>query len=160
MTDTFTLAVNGAAGRMGQRVIALARRDPALTLAAALEAEASDALGKDAEEIAGIGRVDVPVQSELGRRVDVVIDFSTPAGAVAISRVCAQRQIPLVVATTGLDPHQQQAVLSASQVTALLVSPSMSLAVNLAMKLVRDAAAVKVRTTAGSGRRCRGARRS
>jgi 4-hydroxy-tetrahydrodipicolinate reductase len=142
MSDSFKLAVNGAAGRMGQRVVALAHRDPALTVVAALEPASSPFLGRDAGELAGIGSIGVPIASELGSRVDVVIDFSVPAGAEAIARTCADRVIPLVVATTGLEGKVRDNVLAASQVTPLLISPSMSLAVNLTMKLVREAARV------------------
>src|SRR5690606_9750659 len=52
-----------------------------------------------------------------------------------------QRQIPLVGATTGLTPEQRETVLAAAQETPLILAPSMSLAVNLAMSLVREAAA-------------------
>jgi 4-hydroxy-tetrahydrodipicolinate reductase len=142
MSDVFTLAVNGAAGRMGQRVVALAHQDPQLKVAAALEPASSPALGSDAGELAGIGKIGVPVAAELGPRVDVVIDFSTPAGAAAIAAACAERAIPLVLATTGIEGKHLEAVLSAAQVTALLMSPSMSLAVNLTMKLVREAARI------------------
>lgn len=142
MPGTIKLAVNGAAGRMGQRIVALAHRDPQLEVAAALESPQSSMLGRDAGELAGIGSIGVPVQAELGPRVDVVIDFSTPDGAVTIANVCGERQIPLVVATTGLHPQQRESVLAAAQTTAMVLAPSMSLAVNLAMKLVRDAARV------------------
>ena len=37
MADTVQVAVSGAAGRMGQRIVALVHADPELTLAAALE---------------------------------------------------------------------------------------------------------------------------
>jgi 4-hydroxy-tetrahydrodipicolinate reductase len=134
------IAVNGAAGRMGQRVIALAHADPELTVTAALESAGHPRIGEDAGEAAGIGRIGVPVTAELGAPPDVVIDFSTPDGAVRIAQVCAQRQIPIVVATTGLNDAQRLEVASAAQLTPLLIAPSMSLAVNLAMKLVREAA--------------------
>ncbi|MSR56826.1 MAG: 4-hydroxy-tetrahydrodipicolinate reductase [Planctomycetaceae bacterium] len=142
MSDKFTLGVNGAAGRMGQRVVALAHVDPQLTVTAAIEPASSPQLGKDAGELAGIGPIGVAVTADIVARVDVVIDFSTPAGAVAIAQICAERGIPLVVATTGLEGKQREAVLSAAQVTPVLISPSMSLAVNLTMKLVRDAARI------------------
>jgi 4-hydroxy-tetrahydrodipicolinate reductase len=127
---------------MGQRIVALAHKDPQLAVVTALEAAGSPHLGKDAGELAGIGKIAVPIVSSIGERVDVVIDFSTPAGASAIAQVCAERQIPLVVATTGLEGTHREAVLSAAQVTPVLISPSMSLAVNLTMKLVREAARV------------------
>jgi 4-hydroxy-tetrahydrodipicolinate reductase len=142
MSERYTVGVNGAAGKMGQRIVALASKDPQLQVVAAIDGAGSPLIGKDAGELAGIGRIDVPIKTELERRVDVIIDFSVPAGAVAIAKVCAERQIPLVVATTGLEGKQRDEVLSASQVTPLLISPSMSLAVNAAMKLVREAAKI------------------
>ncbi len=140
LTENFKLGVNGAGGRMGQRIVALAHADPRLVVTGAFESPQSPHVGKDAGELAGIGKIGVPIQAEVIERVDVIIDFSTPAGAVAIAEVCADRQIPLVVATTGLEGASRESVLSASQMTAVLISPSMSLAVNLTMKLVREAA--------------------
>ncbi|MBS0261949.1 MAG: 4-hydroxy-tetrahydrodipicolinate reductase [Planctomycetes bacterium] len=140
MSEKFTLGVNGAAGRMGQRIVALAHADPKLDVTAALEAPGHPQLGKDAGELAGLGKIGVPVAAALSDRVDVIIDFSSPRGAVAAAKLCAERQIPLVVATTGLEGADRETVLSAAQMTPVLISPSMSLAVNLTMKLVREAA--------------------
>lgn len=139
--NQITVGVNGAAGRMGQRIVALVHADPELQLRAAFEAATSPHQGKDAGELAGVGHVGVAIASELTTRVDVVIDFSTPAGLVQIAEVCAERQIALVGATTGLTPRQRETVLSAAQQTPVIVAPSMSLAVNLAMSLVRNASA-------------------
>ena len=139
MSDQFNIAINGAAGRMGQRLIALSHQDPELNLVAAIDAPGSPSIGKDVGQIAGIGEIGVLVTSELPDRVDVVIDFSTPDGALAISKVCAERRIPLVEATTGLTESQRESVIETSQETALVIAPSMSLAVNLAMKLVAEA---------------------
>ena len=142
MTETFKIGVNGAGGRMGQRIVALAHVDPRLVVTAALEAPGSPHIGKDAGELAGVGKIGVPIHTVLAERVDVVIDFSTPAGAVAVAQVCGDRRIPLVVATTGLEGAGRESVLAAAQTTPVLISPSMSLAVNLTMKLVREAARV------------------
>ena len=140
--ESTRVAVNGAAGRMGQRIVALAHHDPELKVVAALESAGHPLLGRDAGEIAGLGPIGVRLETEFGERPDVVIDFSTPEGAVAIANVCGERQIALVAATTGLSPQQRESVLSASQTTAVVMAPSMSLAVNLVMKLVREAARV------------------
>ena len=142
MAETFKIGVNGAGGRMGQRIVALAHIDPRLQVAAALEAPGSPHIGKDAGELAGVGKIGVPIHTVLAERVDVVIDFSTPAGAVAVAQVCGDRRIPLVVATTGLEGAGRESVLAAAQTTPILMSPSMSLAVNLTMKLVREAARI------------------
>ena len=140
MSDKIKLGVNGAAGRMGQRIVALAHADPELTVAAALEWKSSPQQGRDAGEVAGVGPIGVHIAAELRGPVDVIIDFSTPEGLIAIAELCAQRQIPLVGATTGLNDEQRQAVMAASQMTPLILAPNMSLAVNLTMKLVREAA--------------------
>lgn len=140
MADVVRVGVNGAAGRMGQRVVALVQQDPDLELVAALEAPGCPKIGVDAGELAGVGKCGIVISGGLIDRVDVIIDFSTPAGAAAAARLCGERAIPLVVATTGLHGPEREDVLAASQTTAVLVSPSMSLAVNLTMKLVREAA--------------------
>jgi 4-hydroxy-tetrahydrodipicolinate reductase len=124
---------------MGQRVIAAAFQASDLQLAGAYESASSPKLNADAGTIAGVGPIGVPITADVVSRVDVIIDFSTPEGTAAIAEVCASRQIPLVVATTGLHGPIHDEVLSASQVTALLMSPSMSLAVNVAMQLSRVA---------------------
>lgn len=138
-SDKIRLGVNGAAGRMGQRIIALAAADPEFALAAALEAPNHPRQGQDAGEVCGLGKLGVPISAEILGKLDVIIDFSVPLGCLKIAAQCEARQIPLVVATTGLTPAQEEEVLSISQMTPLLMAPSMSLAVNIAMKLVADA---------------------
>ena len=139
MADVLKIGVNGAAGRMGQRVVALATADKGLKVAAAYESASSSKLGQDAGELAGVGNLGVPVHADVVEHMDVIIDFSTPEGCMTIVKQCAARGIPLVVATTGLTPHQRQLVEEAAQTTPILMAPSMSLAVNIAMKLVADA---------------------
>lgn len=138
------IVVNGACGRMGQRIVQLAHEDPELVLGAALDAPGHPHQGRDAGEVAGIGPVGVPVSAELpaNKRFHAVIDFSQPAGTMAVLPVCVQRQIPLVVATTGHTKAQQEEIEAASNYTAVLMAPNMSLAVNVLMKLVRQAAEV------------------
>lgn len=133
--SVLSLAIHGAAGRMGRRLVALAAEDPAVRVVAALEHAACPALGQDAGSLAGIKPLGVPLTSELKQAVDVVIDFSVPTATEAIAQLCAARRIPLVVATTGLNAQQQAILQTAAESIPLVWSPSMSLAVNLTMKL-------------------------
>jgi 4-hydroxy-tetrahydrodipicolinate reductase len=135
------LAIHGAAGRMGQRLIALAASDKDLTVAAAIDRAGHPSLGQDAGQLAGAGALGVPLTASLDAAVDVIIDFSSPAGALAIANTCRRQKVPLVVATTGIEPEQLDQIRNASAEIPLLWSPSMSLAVNLAMKLSGVAAA-------------------
>jgi 4-hydroxy-tetrahydrodipicolinate reductase len=133
------VAIHGAAGRMGQRLVALAATDPTLTLAAAIDWAEHPRLGQDAGTIAGIGPLGLPLEGALDVAADVLIDFSAPAATAAILRQCVQKRIPIVVATTGLGDAEVQAIRAAAETIAVLWAPSMSLAVNLTMRLAEIA---------------------
>jgi 4-hydroxy-tetrahydrodipicolinate reductase len=134
------IAVHGAAGRMGQRVTALASQNPRYEIVAALESANHPALGKDAGLLAAVGEIDVPLGVVGESDADVVIDFSVPDAAIAVVAHCLESMKPLVIATTGLDAEQQQFVRKAAQKIPIVWAPSMSTAVNVAMKLTRIAA--------------------
>jgi 4-hydroxy-tetrahydrodipicolinate reductase len=134
------IAINGAAGRMGQRLVALASADPELQVVAALEHAAHPQLGTDAGQLAGVAAISVPLTCELHPAVDVVVDFSVPKATQVILATCLNKRIPLVVATTGFEVELEVQIRDAAGTIPILWSPSMSLAVNLAMKLAETAA--------------------
>ena len=136
------IAINGAAGRMGQRLVHLCHEDHELALAAALESPGSPQLGRDIGEVCGIGRLGVPVRDALpeDRRVEVLIDFSMPEGTMTVLPVCVRKRIPLVVATTGHTAAQKAEIEAAAHDIALLMAPNMSLSVNVLFQLVKQAA--------------------
>jgi 4-hydroxy-tetrahydrodipicolinate reductase len=134
------IAINGAAGRMGQRLIALASADPQLQVVAAVEHAGHARLGEDAGTLAGVGPLQIPLSVALEQDTDVAIDFSVPQATSAILAQCLAKKIPLVVATTGLADDQKQQIRDAARQIPVLWSPSMSLAVNLTMKLAEIAA--------------------
>jgi 4-hydroxy-tetrahydrodipicolinate reductase len=136
---TLKIAVHGAAGRIGQRVTALATSDPRFEIVAALESAAHEALGQDAGVLAGIGEIGVPLSVVGESDADVVIDFSVPDAAVAAVAHCLQFNKPLVIATTGFDDQQQEYIRKSAEKIAILWAPSMSPAVNLVMKLTEVA---------------------
>ena len=135
--STLRLVVHGAAGRMGQRVVACAVSDATpWAVVAAVERAGHPRSGADAGTLAGIGPLGVPVADGWNCAADVVIDFSLPEAVPGIVSACASKGLPLVVATTGLEDRDHRAIAEASKRIAILQSPSMSLAVNIAMDLV------------------------
>jgi len=134
------IAIHGAAGRMGQRLIALASADPEFIVVAALEHAGHAQLGSDAGTLAGTRSLGVPLATTLNAPVDVVVDFSVPEATAAIVATCLEKRLPLVVATTGLPSGEQEKIRQAARQIPILWAPSMSLAVNLAMKLSEVAA--------------------
>lgn len=134
------LAINGAAGRMGRRLVALGTADPELKIVAALEWEGCAHLGKDAGTLAGVGDIALPITAVLEVDADVMIDFSLPSGAEAAVKTCLANELPLVLATTGLSAQQVAMIHEAAKKIPLLWAPNMSLAVNLTMRLAQMAA--------------------
>ena len=139
---TVSLAIHGAAGRMGRRLVALGSQDSFFQIVAAIDGPSHPELGKDAGSLAGVQEIKVPLSSTWPQQVDVAIDFSVPAGCQSAVSHCLKQRIPLVVATTGLSPAQIEAIKSAAQTIPICWAPSMSMTVNLAMKLVAQAATV------------------
>ena len=137
--SSLRLVVHGAAGRMGRRVTAAAAADSRVELVAAIDRAGCPHLGEDAGVLAGLGSIGVPVTETWDGPADVIIDFSLPGGVAAIARLASERKVPLVVATTGMTDDDLAAVKEAEQTIPVLVSPSMSLAVNVAMDLVARA---------------------
>jgi 4-hydroxy-tetrahydrodipicolinate reductase len=136
------IGINGACGRMGQRLIALAREDSELALGAALEAHGHPWLGRDAGEIAGVASAGLKVAADLPleTRLDAMIDFSQPQGTMTVLKTCLMRRIPLVIATTGHSSEQVREIEAAAHETAILMAPNMSLVVNVLFKLAHDSA--------------------
>ncbi len=134
------IAIHGAAGRMGQRLVALASVDPELQVVAAIDAAGHPRLGEDAGIVAGVRPLAVPLSCMLEAEADVIVDFSTAQAVNGILDAAVAGRVPLVLATTGLDDRQAAKVRAAASSIPLLWAPSMSLAVNLTMKMAELAA--------------------
>src|SRR2546421_113442 len=145
-----SIAIHGAAGRMGRRLVALGSADPGLRIVAAVDSPTHPEIGKDAGWLAGVAQLEVPLAANLGDvQPDAVIDFSVPIAAETVTAICLTRQIPLVMATTGLEKAQQQRLREAGEKIPVVWSPSMSMTVNLAMKLAERAGATLKNVTGG-----------
>lgn len=106
MSNPIALAIHGAAGRMGRRLVALGSQDPGLKIVAALDHAASPHLGHDAGTVAGIGPIGVEVTHGWPTNIQALIDFSSPEGCMNAISECVERKIPVVVASTGLTAEQ------------------------------------------------------
>lgn len=135
-----SIAITGAAGRMGQRLIALARESGKFNIVAAIERPDSPIQDKDAGELAGIGPIGLPVTFDLKPTPQVLIDFSHPTGTRHWLKVCRDRGIAMVIGTTGLHQVDHAAFDVAAEDIAILQAGNMSLGVNLLLKVVGEVA--------------------
>ncbi len=134
------VAVSGAAGRMGRRVVSLVVAEPDAELACACECAEHPDLGRDAGELAGCGELGVKLTDGIGGEPDVIVDFSTPEGAARAARKAEEIGCPLVTGTTALGPAEKAVIESAAGRVPVLTAPNFSLGVNLLFKLVGQVA--------------------
>jgi 4-hydroxy-tetrahydrodipicolinate reductase len=137
--STADIVVAGAAGRMGNRIIACLAGLPDLRLVAALEAPSHAAIGRDAGDLAGIGKAGVSVAADAAAEITrdrVLIEFSVPEASLAHLRLVAQSGARAVIGTTGFTAAQRTEIGELAKRAAILISPNMSVATNVAFKLL------------------------
>jgi len=135
------LAVAGAAGRMGSRIIALAQADERFEVACALEAAGHPHIGKDAGELAGLGPTGLAILDQASQACDVLIDFTLPAGTMHWLTTCLAHKRPIVIGTTGHSAEQLADIEKAAARIPVLKASNTSVGVNMMFKLVGQTAA-------------------
>ena len=129
--------MNGCNGRMGHVIVDIAEADNDISIVAGV-----DKFGENNYSFPTFKNIaDVDVEA------DVVIDFSNASGVDELLDVCAGKNLPVVLCTTGLSDEQLSHVKDASSKIAILKSANMSVGVNVLMKVLKEAA----KTLAGSG---------
>jgi 4-hydroxy-tetrahydrodipicolinate reductase len=139
------VAVNGAAGRMGGRLITAIKETEGLQLTGALERPDSDMLGQDAGLTAGCGPQNVTITSDLEavlQQADVLIDFTFPEVSLKNLEACARLGKSLVIGSTGFTPEQRARVDELAQGIPVVLAPNMSVGVNACFKLLKEAARI------------------
>jgi 4-hydroxy-tetrahydrodipicolinate reductase len=135
-------AVIGVTGRMGLALVRAASESKDISIAAAVASAKSSALGKDAGELAGLGKLGVSITPDLSAalaQADVAIDFSNAAATQINLAACRQARKPLLIGTTGFTPGAE--FEAAAKEIPLLLAPNTSLGVTVLIELVRQAAA-------------------
>ncbi len=135
-----SVVITGAAGRMGQRLVSLAKQDGGFDIIGAIERAEHPQQSRDAGEIAGIGPIGTPITFDLKSTPQVLIDFTAPAAMRHWLNGCRQRGIAMVIGTTGLQNEDHAAIDQAAADIAILQAPNMSLGVNLLFKIAGEVA--------------------
>jgi 4-hydroxy-tetrahydrodipicolinate reductase len=138
------VAVHGASGRMGRTIVQLVHESSDLTLHAAIDAEGSPALGRDAGELSGVSKLGVPVTDKIDALAgaDVVIDFSLPRALPRLFEALARQPVALILATTGLDETLNAGLAQLAERIPLVAAPNYSTGVAVLYHLAQQAAAL------------------
>ena len=116
------IAVAGSHGKMGKRIIDLAEKDKGLDIVSKFD-------------------IGVPAEPEI-EKCDILIEFTAPQATVEHVKIAAKLKKGVVIGTTGLSKEDNDAIQEASRHIPILISPNMSVGVNLLFKLCQDAARI------------------
>lgn len=128
------LVLVGGAGRMGRAIADAASGAADLTIRACVDPAAEE---KGAARVAG-GPMWGSDLASLAQSGDVVVEFSTPAAALATARACAEKGLPLVSGTTGLDAESESGIRAAAERVPIVRAANFSIGV-LALRRAMEA---------------------
>lgn len=126
------IIMHGCNGKMGQNITRIVKEDQDAEIVAGVDAYTG--IANDYPVFESIEKCDVPA--------DVVIDFSNASAVDGLLDYCVEKQIPVVLCTTGLSKEQLLKVEEASKKVAVLKSANMSLGINMLLKLLEEAAKI------------------
>jgi len=118
----------GATGRVGQLIVKILKEENEKIGAVMFE-------GKQTIEFDSDTIITNDAKTLL-ENSDIVIDFSAPIATQKLLEEVLNNPKPLVIATTGLNDHQKNLMIEASQKTPILYATNMSLGVAILNKLV------------------------
>lgn len=137
------IAVCGAAGRMGQRIIVAVKEAEGAELSGALERPGHELVGQDAGLLAGVGKLGVAISDDLNAVVkgcDVLIDFTTPKVSLKNLEACALQKKSIVIGSTGFSPEEKSLAAELAKEIPVVLAPNMSVGVNVCFKILADIA--------------------
>lgn len=137
--------VTGAAGRMGARIINVLSTSEGIRLSGAIERKGHPLMGQDANGPAGIpaGSVLTLITDDLAaglKGADVLIDFTFPDISLAHLKACAEQGKAAVIGSTGFSKEQLAEANTYVQKIPCVLSPNMSVGVNVCFKILADLA--------------------
>ena len=127
------ITVCGAAGRMGQRIIALAQENSVFSVTGALECVGHPRIGNGTPPI-------TDDMLSLLPKSDVVVDFTAPGATLAHLKDAVAQKKAIVIGTTGFDDAGVAAITAAAKTIPVVFAPNMSVGINVMLKVVADIA--------------------
>lgn len=124
--------MHGCNGKMGQVITGLCKEDENIEIVAGIDI--SNHIENEYPVFSDINDCDV--------KADVIIDFASAKAVDKLLTYSVEKQIPVVLCTTGLSQEQNQAVGEASKKVAVLKSANMSLGINMLLDLLQKAARI------------------
>ena len=126
------MIMHGCNGKMGQVITGICKEDENIEIVAGIDPYTG--LKNDYPVFAKIEECNV--------EADVIVDFAAAPAVDDLLAYSIEKQIPVVLCTTGLTEEQLQKVEETSKKVAVLKSANMSLGINMLMDLLQKAAKI------------------
>lgn len=126
------MIMHGCNGKMGQVITGICKEDENIEIVAGVDPYTE--LKNSYPVFAKISECDV--------QADVIVDFAAAPAVDELLAYSVEKQIPVVLCTTGLSEEQLAKVEETSKKVAVLKSANMSLGINMLMDLLQKAAKV------------------
>ncbi|MBX7257268.1 MAG: 4-hydroxy-tetrahydrodipicolinate reductase [Candidatus Hydrogenedentes bacterium] len=137
------IAVAGACGRMGRRILELAIAE-GLEIGGVFDLPAASGtqitVGTESGKPQTLTLL--PGVSEALAVSDALIDFTAPAATLENVKAAAAANKPIVIGTTGITESQKAEIAAAATKVPIVLAPNMSVGVNLLFKLTSEVAAI------------------
>ncbi|MDP8234024.1 MAG: 4-hydroxy-tetrahydrodipicolinate reductase [Candidatus Saelkia tenebricola] len=133
------IVISGCLGRMGERIACLAFNASDIEVIAGIEKEDHPSIGEDLSEVLGKGRRGIEITSDFKQAIsksDVLIEFTSPKVTLKHIQVASGLGKKILIGTTGFDEQGIQEIKKTGSETAVLISPNMSIGVNVMFKIM------------------------
>ncbi len=133
--------VTGICGRMGRRIATLL--GDGIELIGATESKGHPSIGEDAGEVLGLSKKGIIIEESLEKIIaqgDVIIDFTMPQATLTHLRFAVKETKGMVIGTTGFNNEELSEIERLANSIPCLLSPNMSVGVNLLFRLADEAA--------------------
>lgn len=144
-TEKIKAIVVGAAGRMGRRVLSALQENPHFLLVGAVERSDHPQIGQDIGEITGQGKWQIALANSLEKVIkegEVIIDFTNAEASLNNLKVAGAAGRAAVIGSTGFTPAQMNEVKEITRKIPCVLSPNMSVGVNVVFRLIAELAQV------------------
>ncbi len=137
--------VCGGCGKMGSKVARLIYQNENMKLAGIIESPSYPDKGKDWGVSAGLDKTGIIITDNLEEMIqgaDQVVEFTNPKVSLQHLEIVSKYKKAMIMGTTGFSSEEIEKIKKLARGIPFLLSPNMSLGVNLLFKLVAQVAAV------------------
>ncbi len=139
------VVVSGAGGRMGKLLLQAVIEEDDMELAGAVERKDHPLLNRDVGELTGSAKCRILLNGDLKKVIssgDILVEFSTPQATLSHLPLAVEKNIRIVIGTTGLNDEEKERIKESSSKIPIILSPNMSIGVNLLFKIAGEVARI------------------